>query len=257
MSPGLENALSTLTLAIAGAVGAYAKSRLDAKRRRDRDIAAAAEKLRALSARIGLPSPDVRSVDDVHQAIRQLAARLDETAAPKRSAGDMEFFDRAFATVLSNEGGFVNDPKDPGGATKFGITQETLADWRGVPVSADEVKALTSREASTIYLEKYWEPSACDKMTAYPTACAIFDASILFGLRAAAVCAQAAVGAKADGHLGPATVDALNAADPSNFLRAFRDVLYTRIDDIVANRPSSKKFEAGWRARVGRYPLIT
>src|SRR5712672_1934263 len=62
-------------------------------------------------------------------------------------------------SVLGTEGGFVNDPLDPGGPTNFGVTAATLGDYRhlGRPATADEVQALTRDEALTILGQRYIE----------------------------------------------------------------------------------------------------
>jgi len=60
-------------------------------------------------------------------------------------------FDEAVDLVLRHEGGFVQHPRDPGGATKFGITRETLSRARGRSVSVDDVRRLTRGEAAAIY----------------------------------------------------------------------------------------------------------
>jgi len=66
--------------------------------------------------------------------------------------------------VLKHEGGFVNHPKDPGGATNFGITQATLADFRKKPVTVAEVKSMTKDEAGEIYRWRYWSPPLCEAL---------------------------------------------------------------------------------------------
>lgn len=66
-------------------------------------------------------------------------------------------FDAALAFTLRYEGGFVNNPRDPGGATNLGITQRTLSAWRRRPVSVAEVRALTRDEAAAIYKALYWD----------------------------------------------------------------------------------------------------
>lgn len=58
--------------------------------------------------------------------------------------------------TLKFEGGFVNNPKDPGGATNRGVTQRTLAAWRHKPVSVGDVRSLTVAEAGEIYRAMYW-----------------------------------------------------------------------------------------------------
>src|SRR5262245_28219558 len=62
--------------------------------------------------------------------------------------------------ILRREGGYVNNPADRGGPTNFGITQATLADWRGHAVSADDVKNMSRDEAEKIYEARYVAPFA-------------------------------------------------------------------------------------------------
>lgn len=73
-------------------------------------------------------------------------------------------FDRCLAFVLQYEGGFVNDPRDPGGATNMGITRATLSRWRGRPVSVSEVRALKRAEAAAIYRKNYWDAIGGDTL---------------------------------------------------------------------------------------------
>jgi hypothetical protein len=75
-------------------------------------------------------------------------------------------FSRALSATLQFEGGYVNHPADPGGATNMGITQRVLADWRGRSVTAADVKALTRAEAAGIYRRLYWEMVNCDSLRA-------------------------------------------------------------------------------------------
>jgi len=70
-------------------------------------------------------------------------------------------FDWAVEEILKWEGGYVDHPQDPGGATNMGITRNTLADWRGRPVSKEEVKELSESEAKDIYFKRYWRTGCC------------------------------------------------------------------------------------------------
>ena len=60
--------------------------------------------------------------------------------------------------ILRREGGYVDHPADRGGPTKFGITHATLREWRGRPVTRDDVRALTEEEARAIYRARYVAP---------------------------------------------------------------------------------------------------
>ncbi len=67
-------------------------------------------------------------------------------------------FTACLAFTLKYEGGYVDHPADPGGATNLGVTRATLAKWRGRPVSKSDVKALSRAEAAEIYRRNFWEP---------------------------------------------------------------------------------------------------
>ena len=69
----------------------------------------------------------------------------------------------ALDLMFGHEGGYVNNPKDPGGATKYGITHRTLAADRGVrSVTPAQVEALSKEEAAEIYRRSYWVQSGGD-----------------------------------------------------------------------------------------------
>ena len=71
------------------------------------------------------------------------------------------------AEIVRREGGFVNDPDDPGGATKYGVTNHTLRALRG-RATVDDVKALTEAEAVEIFKGQYFERP---KITNCPRLC--------------------------------------------------------------------------------------
>ncbi len=74
-------------------------------------------------------------------------------------------FERCVAAVLKHEGGYVNHPKDPGGATNMGITHKTLAAWRKVEsVTKADVRNLRVDEAKQIYRAQYWKPIRGDEL---------------------------------------------------------------------------------------------
>lgn len=82
-------------------------------------------------------------------------------------------FDKAFAIVVGEEGGYVNNPRDPGGETKYGIAKKYHPNL--------DIKSLTLDQAKQIYLRGYWEPLGCHK---YPwlVALPLFDCGINCGV---------------------------------------------------------------------------
>lgn len=154
-------------------------------------------------------------------------------------------FDAALALVLRHEGGFVDHPRDPGGATSMGITRATLAAWRGRPVDVDEVRRLTRAEAAAIYRARYWDAVRADALPA-GLDYAVFDAAVNSGPRRAALWLQAALGVAADGRIGPASLAAAAAAEPAGAIRRLARI---RLDFLrrLATWPA---FGRGWARRV-------
>ena len=156
-----------------------------------------------------------------------------------------ENFEYCLRLTLKYEGGYVDHPADPGGATNLGITRRTLARYRGRAVSKAEVRALTRTEAAAIYRKYYWDAVHGDTLPAGVDA-ALFDHAVNSGPGAAIKCLQRALGVAVNGRMGPATLAALRAADPASL-----------VSDLVARRRSFlmrlrtfRTFGRGWMRRV-------
>jgi len=119
-----------------------------------------------------------------------------------------ENFGRSLDLVLTYEGGYVDHPRDPGGATNRGVTLATLSAWRGKPCSKDEVKALTKVEAGDIYRAKYWNNVRADELPS-GVDLVVFDYAVNSGPAAAAKTLQQVVGVTADGIIGAFTIRAV------------------------------------------------
>lgn len=154
-------------------------------------------------------------------------------------------FDRALARVLRHEGGFVDHPQDPGGATNMGITLATLADWRGRAVSSDEVRALTRQEAGAIYRARYWDAVHADAIPAGLDYCT-FDAAVHSGPARAAQWLQKAVGAQIDGRVGPQTLALAARVQARGAIAAMSE---TRLG-FLRRLSTWPHFAGGWRRRV-------
>src|SRR5215475_5751404 len=113
---------------------------------------------------------------------------------------DDTLFSLALAHVLAMEGGYTEDPYDPGGPTNLGITLADFARDKGVAVTAatfallrDELKALPPATAARIYSDRYWAPARCPELPP-PLAFFHFDAAVNQGVGAAARMLQEALG---------------------------------------------------------------
>ncbi|CAB4144804.1 zliS Lysozyme family protein [uncultured Caudovirales phage] len=109
-------------------------------------------------------------------------------------------FDKAVTFTLRYEGGYSNDPRDPGGETKYGISK------RAYP--GEDIPNLTVDRAQAIYRRDYWDRNRCGALPPHMGAC-VFDAAVNGGRPIYWL--QAAVGAGVDGALGPRTIAAANA----------------------------------------------
>jgi len=149
------------------------------------------------------------------------------------------------AFVLAAEGGYVDDPMDPGGATNLGITLDVLRQWRRGAVTKDDVRTLGRDEAAAIYRTSYWNASRCADL---PTGVdlMVFDASVNTGNGRSARFLQTALCVAADGSIGPLTLAAASgrpAAELINDLAQRRLAFYQSL-------PTYDRFGAGWRTRV-------
>ena len=147
--------------------------------------------------------------------------------------------------VLRNEGGFVNNPKDPGGATNLGCTKASWEQFVGHPVTIDDIKALTPQDVEPLYRSKYWDAIRGDDLPV-GVDYAVFDFAINSGPSRAAKTLQSVLGVTADGQIGPATLAALEASN-------IRDVA-TRICEerlvFLQTLPTYGTFGKGWSKRV-------
>lgn len=113
-------------------------------------------------------------------------------------------FDKAFEHVVGVEGGYVNDPRDPGGETKWGICKRDHPDV--------DIKNLTLDDAKQIYALRYWTPAKCEQLP-WPLALFVFDAAVNQGVKPAVMLLQKALGTAQDGVLGNNTMAAVRKAD--------------------------------------------
>lgn len=152
-------------------------------------------------------------------------------------------FEAAFAAVIGNEGGYVNDPRDPGGATKYGISQ------RSYP--RETIATLTLERAQSIYYADYWTPLRCDDMPP-PLALLVFDAGVNCGVKRAARWVQAAVGVRQDGEIGDVTVRAIAAHHGKGALVAAE--LMAQRTVYMAALSSWPTYGLGWSRRLAALP---
>lgn len=151
--------------------------------------------------------------------------------------------------IIRREGGFVDHPHDRGGATNYGITEQTLAVWRDGPVTDDDVRNLTEEEAREIYAAQYISRPGYDRLPE-PLRSFMVDSAVQHGPARATRWLQGAVDVKQDGVIGPMTLHAYSIRDPWH---VYLGVLRRRLKfygDIIAGNETQRVFAAGWFRRV-------
>lgn len=167
----------------------------------------------------------------------------------------------AYNQVLQNEGGYVNDPDDPGGETYKGVTRKFFPKWEGwttidllkkqsgFPKNLDSDTEL-QESVKTFYEVQFWSRIKGDDITDQDVATSIFDFAVNAGVTTSASLAQMVVGVAADGIIGPQSIEAINKYNVELFLAKFTLAKIARYIHIVQKRPKSKKYFYGWIRRA-------
>jgi lysozyme family protein len=151
-------------------------------------------------------------------------------------------FERAMEFVLRWEGGYVNDPADPGGETNYGISKRAHPEM--------DIPSLTREMACEIYRAKYWDAIRGDELP-YPLAMVTMDAAVLHGPANAVRFLQRALGVKDDGRIGKLTMAKIESLDFTN--QVTHKAIQHRgwfIASIVQRDPTQARFLGGWIARL-------
>jgi len=173
----------------------------------------------------------------------------------------MADFTQAFQLTIANEGGYGNDPDDPGGETYKGVARKIFSKWDGwtkvdmlkrqydFPANLDKDPEL-QQNVSDFYRITFWDKMNGDQITNQNVANSIFDFGVNAGIGTSASLAQMVVGATSDGVIGPDSISAINNFDPDFFLASFTVTKIARYVNIVKKRPTSRKYFYGWVIRA-------
>lgn len=177
-----------------------------------------------------------------------------------------ETFLKAFHFTMENEGGYVEDSNDPGGATNLGISQAFLKQvyakgMKEVDFNNDGI--IDRRDIKDVekyglvqmlYKEEFWE-----KVKDIPDedlAIKVFDASVNIGPKKAIKILQGVVNTTPDGIIGPMTIKAINKFNPSQLLKSFIDGLKLYYYQLCFKNRKLDKFLKGWIRRAERLPNL-
>jgi hypothetical protein len=168
-----------------------------------------------------------------------------QAATADTPSKDARQFTRCLETIFRHEGGYVDHPEDPGGATNMGITHKTLAQWRGTSVTREDVRNLTREEAGEIYRANYWNALSCDALPA-GVDLVVFDFGVNAGVSRAGKLLQRIVHVEQDGQVGPITVGAARSIAADHIIDAFSQ---GRMDHYRALK-HWPTFGKGWTRRT-------
>ena len=176
------------------------------------------------------------------EALHNISIPMDTITKVEKQ--EMSKFDEIIEVVLEHEGGYVNDPKDPGGETNFGIAKRSHPDV--------DIKNLTKEGAKEIYKEVYWHKN---KVESLPEELwhIYFDMCVNQGKSRAVKIIQRAVNGKGgsltvDGGMGPMTIAAIGKSRVElDRVRAYRVKYYA---DLVTRKPDLERFYFGWFKRA-------
>lgn len=148
-------------------------------------------------------------------------------------------FEIAFNRLISNEGGYVNDSRDPGGETKFGISKRSYPNT--------DIANLTRDQAKTIYERDFWQRGRMDDLDP-AVAFQAFDIAVNHGIEVGVRLLQRAAGVADDGHIGPVTVAAIRSKSVTDMLM----LLVAERLDFWRKLATWPTYGKGWAGRAAQ-----
>jgi len=170
-----------------------------------------------------------------------------------------ERYNSAVIVLLNHEGGYSNHPKDPGGATNFGITQRELTRCYARLKLPSDVKSLTKVHAKIYYKSEWWDKYHYEAINSLYIATKIFDMAVNMGAEEAAILTQRACNAcghnlKVDGILGGKTLGVINEINLHNREEDLKYELQEEqkwfYEHLCEEKPTLKVFLKGWLSRA-------
>ena len=163
-------------------------------------------------------------------------------------------FSKAFEIVIGHEGGYVDDPQDRGGETKFGISKRSYPDV--------DIKNLTLQDAKEIYYKDFWNVRKMNlDHVPLEVAVELFDTGVNIGSSTTRKMLQKALNLlnrvetrfadiKMDGWIGKETLRVLKMVDQKELLKVLNGLQFVRYLEIVERDHTQERFFAGWIKRT-------
>ena len=160
--------------------------------------------------------------------------------------------------TLLHEGGWSDDPYDPGGATMKGVTIKVYAAHIGMPLTAQtsavlkqQLRRISDQALADIYRRNYWDPVRCDELPP-GVDFVVWDASVNSGPVRSGKFLQKALGLTADGHVGDITIKAANAADPAQLVKR----IMAERRAFLRSLSTYWRFGRGWETRCDNVEAV-
>jgi lysozyme family protein len=180
----------------------------------------------------------------------------------------MANFTDAFKITIRIEGGYANNPNDPGGETYKGIARKYNPHWHGWatidgiknshPANLDkalEADTALFQQITDFYKTNYWDVNQTGLINDQQLANQVFDTAVNCGTGTAAKFLQEAAGVKIDEQIGSNTISAVNSANAENLYNKFivhREQYYL---DIIRRKPLMAEFKSSWLSRLWPYEM--
>lgn len=153
-------------------------------------------------------------------------------------------FKECLDIVLKSEGGFVNNPADPGGMTNLGVTKRVWQEYTGHEADEKIMRGLTAEKVAPLYEQRYWRPTYCEVLPR-GLDLLIFSMGINAGTGRAVKLLQSAIGCVPDGVIGSTTMGLIKQSNVADLIAKYSDTRRSYYKSL--NKPM---FEKGWLNRV-------
>ena len=162
-------------------------------------------------------------------------------------------YELALNHVLKSEGGWSDNPKDPGGATMKGITLAVYREWKRNPhITKDELRVIPDEDVYNLYKELYWNKVHGDELPS-GVDYAVFDSAVNMGVGRASKLIQEAAGVATDGVLGQASLSAIQKANTKELIEKFSQLK----ESFYRSLKTFPIFGKGWLNRVAEVKTLS
>ena len=159
-------------------------------------------------------------------------------------------FQQSIDAMLVSEGGFSNNPKDPGGMTNLGVTKTVWEGWTGHDATEQTMRNLSTADVTPLYKKKYWDAVQGDALPSGVDYC-VFDTAVNSGAGRSIKLLQRSIGVTEDGAIGPNTLAAILVADVGQLI----DKYCAARQDFLQSLATFDTFGKGWTRRVSEVNL--